>query len=605
MENPFGVNWRRLGKMMKVVLLSFLLLLSGYACAKDSIWYSATGSGLFVMSDGISQGLVDSARNVLIPLGRYKYLGVYEYDMVLARDLKGKEGFTDRYGNILVPFKYDDVGRFYFGLAPVICNKKQGFINPKGELVIPLIYQAGNESVRYFYDPGIASMRMNNKFGVIDTLNHVVIPFRYDNIEVLNNYKFIHVQKEDKWALFSQQGKQLTDFLYDEVAEFTFGALSNSGTVLLRKNDSVAYVNQAIHFIVPFGKFDYGEPFGLNKTAIVGAEHKFGIIDTTGTLLLPLEYDELTRPSIYNTQFANYYVARKNNHYFFFNGDMDPIVSEPIVKYSGGMIKGESGKWGYMSLNRLVYPIVYDSLICGRNSIIARTDSLVGLLSMQQDSVLIPFVYRNIENHFDERFFVTDTFGRVGVLSRDGRVYVDFHYDSISYAFEGGTLNRYIISKDGKYGTIDESDSIHIPIQYDYISGWVEYGPDAHFVGFEGRHGILSYEGKAIIPTVYEEMGFPEAGRVAARKNGKWGVLSFNDKDIKKSNQVILDFEYDKIILDIPLLGMDTPAPRIAVCRNGVWSYFSLNGKLIRSDIPHKEIENRFGVICFQSRIIR
>lgn len=53
---------------------------------------------------------------------------------------EGKYGFMDRKGNLIVPYKYDDIYNFSEGLAAVCLNDKWGYIDNTGVEVVPCKY---------------------------------------------------------------------------------------------------------------------------------------------------------------------------------------------------------------------------------------------------------------------------------------------------------------------------------------------------------------------------------------------------------------------------------------------------------------------------------
>ena len=106
-----------------------------------------------------------------------------------------------------------------------------------------------------------------------------------------------------------------------------------------------------------------------------------------------------------------------------------------------------------------------------------------------------------------------------------------YDYSYIEKEFPN-TENIFTVEKDGKIGTIDENNNVIIPIIYDGLSGWVEYGPEAHFVKNNDKYGIISPKGDIIIPIEYDYVGLPENGVIGVRKDGKYGVVSWK---IKKS----------------------------------------------------------------------
>jgi hypothetical protein len=104
---------------------------------------------------------------------------------------------------------------------------------------------------------------------------------------------------------------------------------------------------------------------------------------------------------------------------------------------------------------------------------------------------------------------------------------------------------KYIVIKKSKAGTIDIHNNVIIPIIYDGLSSWVENGSKAHFVKNKGKFGLISHEGRIIILIEYEYVGLPQASVIVVRKNGKYGAISWNNKEI-------LPCIYDNIFDDIP-----------------------------------------------------
>ena len=63
-------------------------------------------------------------------------------DLAIVENENKKKGFINRHGKVVIPYQYDDVIPFREGYAAVALNNKWGFINEQGVLVIPLRYDA-------------------------------------------------------------------------------------------------------------------------------------------------------------------------------------------------------------------------------------------------------------------------------------------------------------------------------------------------------------------------------------------------------------------------------------------------------------------------------
>lgn len=87
-------------------------------------------------------------------------------------------GYLDSTGKVRIQFKYEWVDtNFYDGLASVAMNDKLGFINKRGELVIPCIYDEAD----HFHNT-LSVVKKGNMCGIISNLDQVIVPFEYQEI---------------------------------------------------------------------------------------------------------------------------------------------------------------------------------------------------------------------------------------------------------------------------------------------------------------------------------------------------------------------------------------------------------------------------------------
>ena len=88
-----------------------------------------------------------------------------------------KWGYMNTKGEIVIPFSFDAARDFSDGLAHVTKDGKTGYINTSGETVIPFEYEGA-----YGSGNGLASVEKDGKWGLVDYNNQVVVPFAYDDI---------------------------------------------------------------------------------------------------------------------------------------------------------------------------------------------------------------------------------------------------------------------------------------------------------------------------------------------------------------------------------------------------------------------------------------
>jgi len=116
-----------------------------------------------------------------------------------------KWGFVDLTGEVLIPLAWASAYDFIDGYAPVQAEDgKWGFMNTKGELTVPTIYEEVN---RWGYSNGYANvMDDTKKWGVIDMEGNTIVSFLWDDIHYDpqanaivkkdGKYGFIHSEKE-------------------------------------------------------------------------------------------------------------------------------------------------------------------------------------------------------------------------------------------------------------------------------------------------------------------------------------------------------------------------------------------------------------------------
>jgi len=101
----------------------------------------------------------------------------YSYGQMLERKegSNKKWGFVDETGELIIPYKYEHVDGFSEGLAAVKLKRKWGFIDKNDKVVIPFKFAIATN----FYEGVAPVMRGNGKWGFIDKSSTVVLPIKY------------------------------------------------------------------------------------------------------------------------------------------------------------------------------------------------------------------------------------------------------------------------------------------------------------------------------------------------------------------------------------------------------------------------------------------
>jgi len=118
---------------------------------------------LKIFYDNGGFGIKDKITGEIIIHAIYSTIKLFSEGLAPAKKRFGKWGFINKSGKVILPFEYDNAGRFGEGLACVELNGKWGFIDKTGKEVIPLMY----DDVERF-ENGKAKVMLDGKYFYID-----------------------------------------------------------------------------------------------------------------------------------------------------------------------------------------------------------------------------------------------------------------------------------------------------------------------------------------------------------------------------------------------------------------------------------------------------
>jgi len=465
-------------------------------------------------------GYIDIHQNILI---RFEYddLGVFSSENELAPAKKnGKSGAINRKGETVVPFIYDKVNYFYkSGLAIVIKDKKFGFVNASGKEIIPVIYEnvdqtmidevvlvSKNKKWAFFSNKGkqltdftfdevkqeyitedgrnkntyfkgdLAIVTVGNQSQYLDRNLKEVIPFgEYDYTESLNKNGFGIVAKNNKYGIIDNKGNEIIRLEYDKIEHpkrysniLELFVLEKNGTYQIF-DENIKPIKQDI-LSYEWDKIDFDDYY-LDVLLLKDNQNKFGIIDETGKTIIPFEFEEL-RP--FDGQETT--IAKKNNHFGiidFKNKELVSFENDEIYssKFSEIFIVKQNDKYGLLNKegNKVIDFIFEDLRPCfydEDNKFIVKSKGKYGIIDITGKEI-IPNEFDEISNWVEygpEAHFVTKN-KKMGMYSRDGKQLIPPIYEELNYI----TNNLIIVSQNKKYGIVNISNKIVIPLENDKV----------------------------------------------------------------------------------------------------------------------------------------
>ncbi len=302
-------------------------------------------NGLAAVSiDGIAFGFVDTTGKTIIP---FNYSDVTAFSNKVAIVKKaGKYGIIDTLGKEIEPFnfnslkwtgflgriegkkeeyfrlqgyfnpngsrtevKYHLIHEFNEGLAKVIdLQRKVGYINRKGQEVIPTIYNEGKS-----FSEGLVAVKLDNKWGFIDSTGKLKIPFNYFDSDGKGYYFFQEgiasvMTNYNTWIYIDRNNKSITkaiNYEHYKPAPF-FKGFAPVISDWKDKTDAAHKKYKApIYTIInkkgkPISNMNFS--MASNKTLTfnllsVSQDSGWGFIDTTGKIIIPLEYQFEPKPT--------------------------------------------------------------------------------------------------------------------------------------------------------------------------------------------------------------------------------------------------------------------------------------------------------------------
>lgn len=192
----------------------------------------------FIVSKYGLWGVVDIHNNVIIPI-QYKSLYFWCEDNFCAENEDGKWILINKNDKKICETEFDYIDSSLEDknkLFRAMIDWKNGFIDKSGTIKIDLNY----EEVSWF-DGGLAAVCLNDKWGLIDENENLIIPFEYDSQFFMLDDELISAEKDGKWGIIDYDNNVIIDFIYEnQYCPLEF----NCGYSIVKINDKYGYIDK-------------------------------------------------------------------------------------------------------------------------------------------------------------------------------------------------------------------------------------------------------------------------------------------------------------------------------------------------------------------------
>jgi hypothetical protein len=437
----------------------------------------------------------------------------------------GLWGFKDKAsGNIIVSPKYDFADYLFAkGVAKVSKWKKIGLINKFGKEVVPCKYddiQWNLNTKSYFSDDNESLVKLAGKYGLIDENGVETVPCIYKSIELLSNnnkyfneYGLAKVQSDAGFGLINKSGKIITPCKYTDLSVYSKDSLAAVNI----KYQYYGYIDYTGKEIIPCIYDDIKTDYEFENYFFVSKNNKHGIYTKNGKAVLPCTYDTLRLVS----QSIEFIANGKHGLLDDDGNILIPCQYEFIDSYSSGYCRvKKAGKYGFVNDKGI------EAIKCNYDEIVWN---------------------QKLSSYFSSDKISVKKDGKYGVIDLNEKIIVPFQYDWEVFLPVFTSYSEII--KNGLKGAIDQNGKEIIPCKYDELSWDYDVkrnkdipsnlkGKSLFTALYQGKWGVLDNSDSIVIPFKYDDLDNFTGGLAAASLAGKWGYINMND-------DIAIPFKYD------------------------------------------------------------
>jgi hypothetical protein len=292
-----------------------------------------------------------------------------------------------------------------------IGGSKWGYINDKGNLVLPPQYESAGD----FQENGLAIVQLNNRTGIIDNNGYFIVKPKYETISPFSEGRATAIDGEG-FTVLDESGKEITSKAYSFIGDYKEGRAVAANTTENGKY-VYGYLNRRGNEVIPLS-YETASDFQDGKALVKLKEGSYALIDLTGKVL--------------------------NSYSYPFVGD-----------YGEGMLafrRSNDGKWGYMdeSGTVLIEPqFTGTQPFIEEKAIVNVENNHYGLIDRQGKFIIKP-QYASLINLGENRYALGKAqdperpylFQKYAIADSNGHIYTGFIYNDVS-DYKDGIASAY------------------------------------------------------------------------------------------------------------------------------------------------------------------
>jgi hypothetical protein len=284
------------------------------------------------------------------------------------------------------------------------------------------------------------------------------------------------------------------------------GKISNAQQLRMFEQDSKWGFKDASGKVVIPAQYGTTDGFTSDGLAKVGNKEagawKYGVIDQTGKLVIPIAYDKLGRR----------------------------FTSGRLWAYS-------NGKWGLLdNTGKLVVPFKYEDVESFEEDLgKVKLNGKWGFID-PNGVEKIPLIYNSVSS-FASNLSMVALNSKYGFIDKSGKLVTQIKYDQIVFGHMAAAL--YAVRIGSKYAVINRQGVELTAFVYDEAKPNFNDTTNYLLVSAGRKWGMVDDKGTQVIALKYAQLELLNKKLVYARDNGKWGIITISEK-------VVLPLQYDQ-----------------------------------------------------------
>lgn len=482
---------------------------------------------------GNNWGVIHINGQVIVPCQYYMvnhyengHIFVAERDTVAAGIIQ-RMGVYNFLGEQFIPCQYHNISHYKDDYFFVSNNNKIGILNNRNEIIIPIIYDQLQPKNKYSKNP-LFLVKSGDKKGILNEQLEWILPPEYDWITLEENH-FI-VSKNDKSGWLDLEGNVLIPLIYDRI-----GKKTEQGLIAVWKDNKTGFIDAKGNTIVPvvynsIGYYNDGL-YQLKK------EGKFGVVDTTGNIIVACQYDRVYYSKLGNRGILG--LVKDGDEELLDSKTLTPFLSQEYsqIKFLGysstkALLVQDGDKFQLLDLNgKPISHPPFDAITIWNEYLMITKGDKKGLIDFD-GKVILPAIYNDINNSLWGLFEVQQQNKR-GLVNQQGKIILPTIYDAIQVREKTNTIELYL---KGKKGLAKRDGTILLACKYDVIKRL----PNQIVYVKQGNKYGLAFTDKDSIQCIYDKIEQFSKEKMIVQLGDQQGIID-------KNQNIVLPIIYDQI----------------------------------------------------------